>query len=89
MDKQYKVGYGDNQHTKVATQNILLVNSQVKEANPEDINVDTEDIIEEDTGLMQQIRMENPSPTLREAPGAWPWSDDNEVTQGTLSNKMK
>ena len=34
MDKQYKVRYGDNQHTKVATQNMLLVNSQGTEANP-------------------------------------------------------
>ena len=33
MDKQYKVRYGDNQHTKVATQNMLLVNSQGTEAN--------------------------------------------------------
>ena len=64
MDKQYKVRYGDNQHTKVATQNMLPVNSQVIEAKPEDINVDTEDIIEEDTGLTQQIRTVNPSPTL-------------------------
>ena len=38
---------------KVATQNMLLVNSQVTEANPEDTNVDTEDMIEEDTGLTQ------------------------------------
>ena len=66
MDKQYKVRYGDNQHTKVATQNMLLVNSQGTEANPEDTNFDTEDIIEEDTGLTQQISMVNPSPTLRE-----------------------
>ena len=69
MDKQYKVRYGDNQHTKVATQNMVPVNSQVTEANPEDMNVDTEDIIEEDTGLTQQIRMVNPSPTLTEASG--------------------
>ena len=65
---------------------MVPVNSQVTEANPEDMNVDTEDIIEEDTGLTQQIRTVNPSPTLREAPGtdhqanAWPWSDDYEVS---------
>ena len=34
MDKQYKVRYGDNQYTKVATQNMVPVNSQVTEANP-------------------------------------------------------
>ena len=80
MDKQYKVRYGDNQHTKVATQNMLPVNSQVTEAN-------SEDIIEEDTGLTQQIRTVNPSPTLREVPGtdhqgadSRPWSDDDEVS---------
>ena len=79
MDKQYKVRYGDNQHTKVATQNMVPVNSQVKEANSENINMDNEDIIEEDTGLTQQLRTVNPSP-LREVPGtdhqgadAWPW----------------
>ena len=66
---------------------MVPVNSQVTEANPEDMNVDTEDIIEEDTGLTQQIRTVNPSPTLREAPGtdhrgpdAWPWSVDDEVS---------
>ena len=86
MDKQYKVRYGDNQHTKVATKNMVLVISQVTEANPEDMNMDTEDMIEEDTGLTQQLRTVNPSP-LREVPGAdqqgaeaWPWSDDSEVS---------
>ena len=79
--------YRDNQHKKVATQNILPVNSQVTEAHPEDTNVDTEDIIEEDTGLTQQIRTINPSPTLREVPGtdhqgadSWPWSEDSEIS---------
>ena len=63
MEKQYKVRYVDNQHTKVATQNMLPVNSQGTEVNPEDTNFDTEDIIEEDTGLTQQISTVNPSPT--------------------------
>ena len=51
MKKQYKVQYGDNQHMKVASQNMLPVNSQGTEVNHEDTNFDTEDIIEEDTGL--------------------------------------
>ena len=41
MDKQYKVRYRDNQHTKVAIHNMLPVNSQGTEANPEDTNFDT------------------------------------------------
>ena len=86
MDRQYKVRYGDDQHTKVATQNMVPVISKVTEANPVDINMDTEDIIEEDTGLTQQLRTGNPS-SPREVPGtdqqgadAWPWSDDDEVS---------
>ena len=70
--KQYKVQYRDNQHAKVATQNMLLVISQETEVNPEDTNIDIEDIIEdieEDTGLTQQKIMVNPSPTPKEVPG--------------------
>ena len=79
---QYKVRYGDDQHTKVTTKNMVPVISQVTE----DMDMDTEDIIEEDTGLTQQLRTVNPSP-LREVPGpdqqgadAWPWSYDDEVS---------
>ena len=86
MDRQYKVRYGDDQHTKVATQNMVPVISQVTEANPVNMHMDTEDIIEKDTGLTQQLRTGNPS-SLREVPGsdqqgadAWQWSDDNEVS---------
>ena len=61
-EKQYKVQYGDNQHTKVATQNMLLVISQDTEVNPEDISIGIEDI-EENTGLTQQMITVNPSPT--------------------------
>ena len=96
MDRQYKVRYRDDQHTKVATKNMVPVISQV---NPVDMDMDTENKIEEDTGLTQQLRTVNPFP-LREVPGtdqqgadAWPWSDDNEVSnpeypeqQGDLGN---
>ena len=86
MEKQYKVRYGANQHTNVATRNMLLVISQDTEVNPEDTNIGIEDIIEEDTGLTQQIRRVNPSPTPREVPGTGqqdtnpsPWLDEDEV----------
>ena len=58
MDRQYKVRYRDDQHTKVATKNMVPVISQV---NPVDMDMDTENIIEEDTGLTQQLRTVNPS----------------------------
>ena len=68
---------------KVATQNMLLGT----EVSPEDTNFDTEDIIEENKGLTQQISTVNPSPTLREVPGtdqqgtdSWPWLDEDEVS---------
>ena len=87
MEKQYKVRYRDNQHTKVATKNMLPVTSQGTEVNPEDTNFDTEDTSEEDTGLIQQISTVNPSPTLREVSGtdqqgtdSWPWLDEDEVS---------
>ena len=74
----------------MATQNILLVISQDTEVNPEDINIDIEDIIEdieEDTGLTQQMIMVNPSRTPKEVPGTdqqdtnpSPWSDEDEVS---------
>ena len=43
MDRQYKVRYGDDQHTKVATKNTVLIISQVTEANPVDMDMNTED----------------------------------------------
>ena len=65
---------------------MVPVISQATEANPEDMNMDIEGTVEEDTGLTQQLRTVNPSP-LREVPGtdqqgadAWPWSDDDEVS---------
>ena len=65
---------------------MVPVISQATEANPEDMNMDIEGTVEEDTGLTQQLRTVNPSP-LREVTGtdqqgadAWPWSDDDEVS---------
>ena len=50
--------------------------------NPVEVTIDTEDTIEEDTGLTQQLRIEDP-PISKEVPGtdqedadAWPWSDE-------------
>ena len=67
--------------------NLLPVISQDAEVNPGDTNIGTEDIIEEDTGLTQQISTINPSPTLREVPGTdqqgtnnSPWLDEDKVS---------
>ena len=58
--------------------------------------MDTEDIIEEDTGLTQQLRTANPS-ILREVPGmatdqehadAWPWIDEDEVSNSEYSGQQ-
>ena len=96
MDRQYKVRYGDDQHTKVATQNMVPVIEQVTEVNPVEMSMDTEDIIEEDTGLTQQLRTANPS-ILREVPGmatdqeradAWPWIDEDEVSNSEYSGQQ-
>ena len=90
MEKQYKVWSRDNQHTKVATQNMLPVISQDTEVNPEDINIGIEVIIEdieEDTGLTQQMIMVNPSPHSKRSQvqtnkdtNPSPWSDEDEVS---------
>ena len=84
--KQYKVRYGDNQHTKVTTHNMVPVVSPDTEDNPEDINVDIEDI-EEDTDLTQQMITVNPTPPHKEVPGTdqqdtdpSPWSDEDKVS---------
>ena len=84
MDKQYKIRYGDDQHTKVATKNMVPVIEQVTEANPVEATVNAEDVIEEDTGLTQQLRTENP-PTHKDTPGTDyqeedDWSGSNEVS---------
>ena len=80
MDRQYKIRYGDDQHTKVAPKNMVPVIEQVAVANPVEVTIDTEDTIEEDTGLT--LRTEDP-PIPKEIPGtdqedadAWPWSDE-------------
>ena len=80
-----KVRYGDNQHTKVTTNNMVPANTPDPEDNPEDINFTIEDI-EEDTGLTQQPIMVNPTPPPKEVPGAdqrdrdpSPWSDEDKV----------
>ena len=55
---------------------------QGTEANPVEVTVDTEDIIEEDTGLTQQFRIDNPlisKETLgtdQEGRKAWLWPDE-------------
>ena len=84
MDRQYKIRYGDDQHTKVATKNMVPVIEQVTEANPVETTVDADDVIEEDTGLTQQPRTENQSMD-KDTPGTdyqeeddWPGS--NEVS---------
>ena len=86
MDRQYKIRYGDDQHTKVATKNMVPVIEQATEANPVEATIDTEDVIEEDTGLTQQLRSENTPGTDHQEEDDWP--GPNEVrTQSTLSNK--
>jgi hypothetical protein len=82
LDKQYRIRYGDDQHIKVATKNMVPVMEQGTEANPVEVTVDTEDIIEEDTGLTQQFRIDNPlisKATLgtdQEDTEAWLWPDE-------------
>ena len=82
LDKQYRIRYGDDPHIKVATKNMVPAMEQGTEANPVEVTVDTEDTIEEDTGLTQQFMTENP-PTSKETPGidqedaeAWLWPDE-------------
>ena len=53
IGKKYRVRYGDNQQTKVTTNNMVSFNTPDTEANPEENNITIEDI-EEDTGLTQQ-----------------------------------
>ena len=84
MDRQYKIRYGDDQHTKVATKNMVPVIEQATEANPVEATIDTEDVIEEDTGLTQQLRSGNP-PTHKDTPGTDyqeedDWPGPNEVS---------
>ena len=84
MGKQYRVRYGDNQHTKVTTNNMVPVNTPNLEANPEDMNITKEDI-EEDKGLTQQPLMVHPTLPPKEFPGTdhrdtdlSPWSNEDE-----------
>ena len=78
LDKQYRIRYGDDQHIKVATKNMVPVMEQGTEANPLEVTVDTEDTIEEDTGLTQQFRTDNPL-ISKETPGI-----DQEDTEAWL-----
>ena len=55
MTKQYIVKYGNNQYTKVNTVNMVLANSAILEVDPEDDDLNIDEI-EEDTGLTQQPR---------------------------------
>ena len=95
MAKKYRVRYGDNQHTKMTTNNMVPVNTPNPEANPEDINITIEDI-EEDAGLTQQPMMVNFTPPPKEVPGTdhrdtdpSPWSDEDKVSnpEYPLSNQ--
>ena len=82
LDKQNRIRYGDDQHIKVATKSMVPVMDQGTEANPVEVTVDTEDIIEEDTGSTQQFRVDNPlisKKTLgtdQEGTEAWLWPDE-------------
>ena len=79
MDRQYKIRYGDDHLTKVATKKMVPVIEQVTEANPVETTVDADDAIEEDTGLTQRLRTENQSmDTDSQEQDDWPGS--NEVS---------
>ena len=54
LDKQYRIRYGDDQHIKVATKNMVPVMEQGAEVNPVEVTVDTEDTIEEDTTIQDR-----------------------------------
>ena len=88
-----KVRYGDNQHTKVTTSNMVPANTPDPEDNPEDINVTIEDI-EEDTGLTQKPIIVNPTPPTKEVPGTdqcdrdlSPWSDEDKVSNSEYTEQ--
>ena len=81
MGKQYRVRYGDNQQTKVTTNNMVSFNTPDTEANPEENNITIEDI-EEDTGLTQQPMIWFTLPYHHKeflGTDLSPWSDEDEV----------
>ena len=80
MDRQYKIRYGDDQHTKVATKNMVPV---IEQTNPVETIVDADDVIEEDTGLTQQHRTENRSMD-KDTPG----TDNQEEDDRPGSNEV-